>query len=364
MVSFFNNNQVVAVVVVAIGVVVVVVVTGAVEDILEIGEEEMVEEADGRGGNRRGGGGRGRGRGRGGNRRGGGRRRRRRRRCGSRGDMIGENIYQKAIHKGNYMVYHMKNVKQESDPKYQLEREEYHEKRNKEKREADQAILQVAGINDVSNTQIKELTEEEKKAEKLRKLKVKLRDTDPEVFWLSKQLETPLTKVLQNLESNSKGSGKKRFDPNNNSQDNNNNNNMDTNKNAKRRQWNNNNDNRNLSQEDIANMKNEFMNKKNSAEYQNMLKQRKRLPAFKNGNSVVETIANNQVVVISGETGCGKTTQVPQLILENEIMNGRGHLCNIICTQPRRISAIELLNEYQMKCVKKLALDLLDIKYD
>ena len=44
---------------------------------------------------------------------------------------------------------------------------------------------------------------------------------------------------------------------------------MDTNKNAKRRQWNNNNDNRNLSQEDIANMKNEFMNKKNSAEYQN-----------------------------------------------------------------------------------------------
>ena len=34
---------------------------------------------------------------------------------------------------------------------------------------------------------------------------------------------------------------------------------MDTNKNAKRRQWNNNNDNRNLSQEDIANMKNEFM---------------------------------------------------------------------------------------------------------
>ena len=295
---------------------------------------------NGRGGNRRGGGGRGRGRGRGGNRRGGGR-------GGGGGGGGGRGGYdwRKHLPKGHpqrelYGLSYEEREARKSDPKYQLEREEYHEKRNKEKREADQAILQVAGINDVSNTQIKELTEEEKKAEKLRKLKVKLRDTDPEVFWLSKQLETSLTKVLQNLESNSKGSGKKkRFDPNNNSQDNNNNS-MDTNKNAKRRQWNNNNDNRNLSQEDIANMKNEFMNKKNSAEYQNMLKQRKRLPAFKNGNSVVETIANNQVVVISGETGCGKTTQVPQLILENEIMNGRGHLCNIICTQPRRISAI------------------------
>lgn len=47
-----------------------------------------------------------------------------------------------------------------------------------------------------------------------------------------------------------------------------------------------------------------------------------------------------QVVVVSGETGCGKTTQLPQYILESEIEAVRGAACNIICTQPRRISAI------------------------
>ncbi|GER34593.1 ATP-dependent RNA helicase [Striga asiatica] len=46
------------------------------------------------------------------------------------------------------------------------------------------------------------------------------------------------------------------------------------------------------------------------------------------------------VVVISGETGCGKTTQLPQYILESEIESGRGAFCSIICTQPRRISAM------------------------
>ncbi|KAK6157628.1 hypothetical protein DH2020_011876 [Rehmannia glutinosa] len=49
-----------------------------------------------------------------------------------------------------------------------------------------------------------------------------------------------------------------------------------------------------------------------------------------------------QVVIISGETGCGKTTQIPQFILESEIDSMRGAMCNIICTQPRRISAISV----------------------
>ncbi|KAK8363618.1 hypothetical protein V6Z11_A03G176800 [Gossypium hirsutum] len=49
-----------------------------------------------------------------------------------------------------------------------------------------------------------------------------------------------------------------------------------------------------------------------------------------------------QVVIISGETGCGKTTQIPQFILESEIDSARGAFCSIICTQPRRISAISV----------------------
>jgi hypothetical protein len=38
----------------------------------------------------------------------------------------------------------------------------------------------------------------------------------------------------------------------------------------------------------------------------------------------------------------GKTTQVPQYVLEDEIDKGRGSSCHIICTQPRRIAAISV----------------------
>ena len=38
--------------------------------------------------------------------------------------------------------------------------------------------------------------------------------------------------------------------------------------------------------------------------------------------------------------GCGKTTQIPQYILDNHILNLEGSTCRIVCTQPRRISAI------------------------
>lgn len=57
---------------------------------------------------------------------------------------------------------------------------------------------------------------------------------------------------------------------------------------------------------------------------------------------VVELIGCNRVLVVSGETGCGKTTQVTQFILDDYINRGKGSLCRIVCTQPRRISAISV----------------------
>ncbi|KAI3988512.1 hypothetical protein MKX01_026326 [Papaver californicum] len=80
-----------------------------------------------------------------------------------------------------------------------------------------------------------------------------------------------------------------------------------------------------------------------SPEGKQMLEFRKSLPARKEKNRLLTAIAQNHVIVISGETGCGKTTQLPQYILESEIESGRGAFCSIICTQPRRISAIGIL---------------------
>lgn len=56
----------------------------------------------------------------------------------------------------------------------------------------------------------------------------------------------------------------------------------------------------------------------------------------------MKLIQANRVVVVSGETGCGKTTQVTQFILDDYIRRGMGSLCRVVCTQPRRISAISV----------------------
>ena len=55
---------------------------------------------------------------------------------------------------------------------------------------------------------------------------------------------------------------------------------------------------------------------------------------------VVATIECNQVTVIQGSTGSGKTTQVPQYILDHYADMGK--YCNIIVTQPRRIAAMSI----------------------
>jgi len=84
----------------------------------------------------------------------------------------------------------------------------------------------------------------------------------------------------------------------------------------------------------------ELNDKMHSPKFMHMLEERKYLPSFNQRQEILDSIRDNQVVVISGETGCGKTTQVAQYLLEDAISRSDGSLCNIICTQPRRISAI------------------------
>nr|XP_004300947.2 PREDICTED: ATP-dependent RNA helicase DHX36 isoform X2 [Fragaria vesca subsp. vesca] len=79
-----------------------------------------------------------------------------------------------------------------------------------------------------------------------------------------------------------------------------------------------------------------------SREGRKVMELRRSLPAYKEKDALLTAISRNQVVIISGETGCGKTTQIPQFILESEIEASRGAVCSIICTQPRRISAMSV----------------------
>ena len=57
---------------------------------------------------------------------------------------------------------------------------------------------------------------------------------------------------------------------------------------------------------------------------------------------VPQMINEHQVIVLSGETGCGKTTQVPQYIMDSARAESPDRYCHIVCTQPRRISAISV----------------------
>lgn len=60
------------------------------------------------------------------------------------------------------------------------------------------------------------------------------------------------------------------------------------------------------------------------------------LPIVLRKQDIIRAICQNRVVIISGETGSGKTTQIPKFCLEA----GRGKFGRIGCTQPRRIAAI------------------------
>ena len=66
--------------------------------------------------------------------------------------------------------------------------------------------------------------------------------------------------------------------------------------------------------------------------------QRKTLPIFQLRESLMKAIEDNQILILIGETGSGKTTQLTQYLIED----GYGRKGVVGCTQPRRISAISV----------------------
>lgn len=77
-----------------------------------------------------------------------------------------------------------------------------------------------------------------------------------------------------------------------------------------------------------------------STQYYKIQKQRLSLPVCSFLKQVGTTLSKNQVIVIEGETGSGKTTQIPQFLALQATFTQSNQM--IACTQPRRVAAMSI----------------------
>lgn len=73
------------------------------------------------------------------------------------------------------------------------------------------------------------------------------------------------------------------------------------------------------------------------------VRHRKNLPIYQYRREILDQILSQRVVIVMGQTGCGKTTQLPQYILEEAYEKKKP--CRIICIQPHRILTIAAANQ-------------------
>ncbi|XP_050344925.1 ATP-dependent RNA helicase DHX8 [Nymphalis io] len=69
-----------------------------------------------------------------------------------------------------------------------------------------------------------------------------------------------------------------------------------------------------------------------------LLEQRQSLPIYKLRDELTKAISDNQILIVIGETGSGKTTQITQYVCECGLA-ARGR---VACTQPRRVAAMSV----------------------
>lgn len=100
-----------------------------------------------------------------------------------------------------------------------------------------------------------------------------------------------------------------------------------------------------LNQRPLAKQRSEHFLIERREEIQN---QRENLPIYKEEQPIMELIRRNLVVIICGETGSGKTTQVPQFLLEGAYgKEGSPNPGIIGVTQPRRVATIAMAERVQ-----------------
>ena len=103
--------------------------------------------------------------------------------------------------------------------------------------------------------------------------------------------------------------------------------------------------------EDLTGKMNNFLQDPNLAD---LRIKKAELPMNQYRAQVLNLVNNNVYSIIVGATGSGKTTQVPQILLEDAVSKGNGSSCNIICTQPRRIAAISVARRVAVERAENL----------
>ncbi|TFK77096.1 P-loop containing nucleoside triphosphate hydrolase protein [Pluteus cervinus] len=103
---------------------------------------------------------------------------------------------------------------------------------------------------------------------------------------------------------------------------------------------------RRLSPEALAEKSRQLLESRNqylsNPKYDKMRATRMALPVYSRSEEALAHFRDHDVSICMAATGSGKTTQIPQIILDEYIARGEGAHCNIICTQPRRLAAISV----------------------
>ncbi|KAJ7810270.1 P-loop containing nucleoside triphosphate hydrolase protein [Mycena olivaceomarginata] len=66
----------------------------------------------------------------------------------------------------------------------------------------------------------------------------------------------------------------------------------------------------------------------------------RKLPVYAQMDDFYKMFTNNQIIIVVGETGSGKTTQIPQFIVYSDLPHTKGKI--IACAQPRRVAAVSV----------------------